>query len=258
VEHVIVWDIETVPDLAAAARVHGAATDKDARDALGDKFPKLFLHQIVCIGALVAQRVDGAWSVTAIGAPHLGDRTEAELIKSFVDRIGELSPRLVTFNGHGFDLPVLRYRAMMNRISAPGLEVRRYFRRYGDDALDLCDALSSFNAGSKMKLNDLCSALNLAGKPDGMDGSKVEQYVREGRITEVAAYCECDVVNTYRLWLLYELFRGTLSPEQHGRSEGALSRFVHDRLAGKPHWARLVDLAPIASAAEVAPSSTAA
>jgi predicted PolB exonuclease-like 3'-5' exonuclease len=100
---------------------------------------------------------------------------------------------------------------------------RPYFKRYTDDATDLCDVLSSFDSRSKMKLNDLCRALNLPGKPDGIDGSQVEQLFAEGRIAEVADYCECDVVSTYRLWLLHELFKGAISAEEHERSELALS-----------------------------------
>jgi 3'-5' exonuclease len=61
----------------------------------------------------------------------------------------ELSPQLVTFNGNSFDLPVLRYRAMVHGVSAPGLSTRPYFHRYSEDAIDLCDALSSFSPGGK-------------------------------------------------------------------------------------------------------------
>jgi hypothetical protein len=116
--------------------------------------------------------------LTAIGAPHIGERSEKELIAAFVDKIAALKPRLVTFNGASFDLPVLRYRAMLHRLSAPGLEGRPYFKRYTDDATDLCDVLSSFDSRSKMKLNDLCRVLNLPGKPDGIDGSQVETAMR--------------------------------------------------------------------------------
>src|SRR4029453_1192077 len=170
-----------------------------------------------------------------------GSRPSAlnELIAAFVDKIAALKPKLVTFNGASFDLPVLRYRAMLHRVSAPGLEGRPYFKRYTDDATDLCDVLSSFDSRSKMKLNDLCRALNLPGKPDGIDGSQVEQLFAEGRIAEVADYCECDVMSTYRLWLLHELFKGAISAEEHERSELALSDFIVARIQDKPHWARL-------------------
>ncbi len=81
----------------------------------------------------------------SLGAPHIGDRTEAELISAFADRLHALRPTLVSFNGHGFDLPVSRYRAMVNAIAAPGLSARPYYRRYDDSAVDLCDLLSSFD-----------------------------------------------------------------------------------------------------------------
>lgn len=69
----------------------------------------------------------------------------------------------MSFNGRSFDLPVLRYRAMVNEITAPGLFARKYFYRYSDDALDLCDELSSFEGRSKVKLDELCRILKLAG-----------------------------------------------------------------------------------------------
>ena len=109
--NVIVFDIETVPDLKgfAAANGHVGKTDDEVRAELGDKFPKHIYHSIICIGALVAHREDGGyWTVDALGAPHVGERPEKELIASFVDKIAALSPQLVTFNGSSFDLPVLR------------------------------------------------------------------------------------------------------------------------------------------------------
>jgi predicted PolB exonuclease-like 3'-5' exonuclease len=119
-QSVIVWDLETVPDLAAAARMLdlGHASEADVREALGSSFPKHPLHKIVRIGALITSRQAEGWRIDALGAPHVGERTEAELISAFVDRVGQLRPQLVTFNGHRFDLPVLRYRAMVNRVSA--------------------------------------------------------------------------------------------------------------------------------------------
>src|SRR3954454_3781167 len=115
-----------------------------------------------------------------------------------------MRPQLVGFNCGGFALPVLRYRAMINRVSAPGLESRRYWYRYGDDSLDLCDALACFSQGGKVSLNDLCRALGFPGKPDEIDGGEVERYVQEGRIAEVTAYAETDVVSTFRVWLVWE------------------------------------------------------
>ena len=236
-QSVIVWDLETIPDLEAAARMldMGHASDAAVREALGPGFPKHPLHKIACIGALVATRQPEGWRIEALGAPHIGERTEARLISDFIEKIGQLLPQLVTFNGHSFDLPVLRYRAMVNRVSAGGLEVRRYFHRYTDDALDLCDALGSYVPGAKVKLDEICKILGLTGKPEGVDGGRVEEMVLAGQIEEVARYCESDVLNTYRVWLVYELFRGSITANELDWSEAQIRDFVATRKTSNPH-----------------------
>jgi 3'-5' exonuclease len=238
-QSVIVWDLETVPDLPAAARMLSmeGAPDEELRAGLGPGFPKHPLHKIACIGALVAERQPEGWQVQALGAPHIGQRTEADLIRSFIDRIGELWPQLITFNGHSFDLPVLRYRAMVNRVSAVGLQVRPYFHRYTEDALDLCDVFGSYSPGAKVKLDEICKIVGLPGKPSGIDGSQVEAMVQAGRIAEVAQYCESDVLNIYRLWLIYELFRGAITAEQLAFSEARAADFIRSCKADNPHLA---------------------
>ena len=185
------------------------------------------------VGALIAHLEDG-------GAPHVGERAEKALISSFVDRIAELSPQLVTFCVSSFDLPVLRYRAMVHGVAAPGLASRPYFNRYTEDVIDLCDVLSSFSHQGKATLHEVCRVMGLPGKPDGMSGAEVEKYHKDGHIREIAEYCESDVVNTYRLWLRYELFRGRLTDADFQASEINLVDFIKARGNTKPH---LTDLA---------------
>jgi predicted PolB exonuclease-like 3'-5' exonuclease len=81
--------------------------------------------------------------------------------------------------------------------------------------------------------------MGLPGKPDGIDGGEVEKYFREGRIQEIADYCESDVVNTYRVWLRHELFRGKLTNEGFEASEANLADFIRARSNIKPHLAAL-------------------
>jgi hypothetical protein len=163
-----------------------SSTDAEVREALGTGFPKHPLHKIACIGALIAIRQPEGWRIDALGAPHIDQRTEAKLISDFMEKISELLPQLITFNGHSFDLPVLRYRAMVNRISAGGLQVWQYFHRYTDDALDLCDALASYVPTAKVKLD--VPVLDL---PDGLvrvlgDGWSIRRRHRLGQFRREA------------------------------------------------------------------------
>ena len=121
---------------------------------------------------------------------------------------------------------------MVHGVAAPGLSSRSYFNRYSEDAIDLCDVLSSFSAQGKVTLHELCRAMGLPGKPSGISGEEVEKYYRDGHIREIAAYCESDVVNTYRVWLRYELFCGRLSDAKFQASEACLLELMKAR--GKP------------------------
>jgi hypothetical protein len=126
-----------------------------------------------------------------------------------------------------------------------GLRRRPYhrvhiFNRYTEDAVDLCDVLSSFSSQAKASLHELCRVMGLSGKPDGISGAEVEKYYRDGHIREIAEYCESDVLNTYRAWLRYELFRGWLSDAEFQASEANVTEFVKARGNTKPHLAGLM------------------
>ena len=123
---------------------------------------------------------------------------------------------------------------MIHKIAAPGLSARNYFNRFSSDALDLCDVLSSFGATAKLKLDELSRALGLPGKPNAIDGSQVEALFRAGKVQEIADYCVSDVINTYRIWLRYELFRGALYEADFVRSEQFLEADLGHRGLGGP------------------------
>jgi predicted PolB exonuclease-like 3'-5' exonuclease len=106
--------------------------------------------------------------------------------------------------------------------------------RYTDDAVDLCDVFSSFSPQGKATLNEISRGMGLSGKPEGIDGTEVERYFLDGKIKEIADYCETDVVGTYQVWLRYELFRGTLSQDAFEASERNLADFMY-RKASIPH-----------------------
>src|ERR1700758_1651290 len=118
-EHVLVWDLETIPDIEGFARANdllGKSND-EIRSVIGDDFPKLIYHRIVCIGALLASPTQQGYMVRAVDTSHAGQLSERDLITTFLNVIDRLAPKMVTFNGNSFDLPVLRYRAMVHGLS---------------------------------------------------------------------------------------------------------------------------------------------
>lgn len=100
----------------------------------------------------------------ALGAQTAPNQSERELIQSFVDFVGDHQPQMVTFNGHSFDLPVLRYRAMIHSISAPGMQRRPYYHRFADDHVDICDVLSAYSYGRKGQIGRNVTSYGLAGE----------------------------------------------------------------------------------------------
>jgi predicted PolB exonuclease-like 3'-5' exonuclease len=229
---VLVFDLETVPDAAAFAQAERLThhPEREVRRQMGEKVARPLFHRIVCIGSLLAERgADGAWRPVALESPHQPQRDERALVQGFVDRLLPEPPLLVTFNGHAFDLPVLRYRAMMLSVSAPGLAARAYFDRGGSDTVDLCDLLSAQERHARVSLDELSRVLGLPGKPAGVDGTAVESLFAAGKHEEIAAYCESDVLNTYRCWLRHELFRGRLDRGRFTASEKALADFLGRR-----------------------------
>lgn len=251
-ETIVVCDLETSLDRPAFARASHVAEDdlEKITQVLGDVFPKPIFHRIEAIGVLRANLVEGVWHVDRFGAPHRGERSECELIEGFARSLEPFTPKLVTWNGTSFDLPVLRWRAMLHEISAPALSRRKYFARYLDDAVDLCDVLASFDGRSKVSLDHACRAFWIGGKPDNVDGSKVQQMVDEGRFDIISNYCERDVVMTYLLWLRFELFCGRLSPDGYQASLSNVFGHLQNCVARNP---LLGDLIPASKLTRSAP-----
>jgi len=98
--------------------------------------------------------------------------------------------------------------------------------------------------------------MGLPGKPVGIIGAEVEKYFRDGHIREIADYCKSDVINTYRVWLRYELFRGKLTDAAFQASESNLAEFIkaRDNATAFSPGMRL-DLSKLAAMRETKPRS---
>jgi hypothetical protein len=251
--NIFVFDIETIPDVEGGRRLFGldGLSDKDTASAMfalrrqesGSDFLRLHLQRVVAISAVL--RAGDSVRVWSLGTPESG---EAELIQRFFDGIDKFSPTLVSWNGGGFDLPVLHYRALRHGIAAPrywdtgeddqSFRWNNYISRYHWRHTDLMDVLSLYNLRAAAPLDQIATLLGFPGKM-GMSGDKVWEAYLEGRIVDIRNYCETDVLNTYLVYLRFELMRGRLSAEQH-RNECQLIRDTLGK-SEQPHLRAFLD-----------------
>ncbi len=227
---VLAFDIETIPDIAGVrllndlpdsmsdSAVAQYAFDRQ-REKTGSDFLPHLLHRIVAISC--AFRNGDGFHVRSLGTEH---EAEAGLIQSFFRVIEKYTPQLVSWNGSGFDLPVLHYRSMIHRIAAPKywdlgeraheFKWNNYISRYHTRHIDLMDMLALYQPRANASLDALAKLCGLPGKC-GMDGSQVWQSFIEGRIQAIRQYCETDVVNTYLLYCRFQLMRGHFTSETY-------------------------------------------
>jgi predicted PolB exonuclease-like 3'-5' exonuclease len=222
--HCFSFDIETIPDVEFGRRMWNLDGLSDAdvgtamtfmrQQATGSEF--LPLHQQRVVAISVALRSADTFRVWTLGDR---DADEAEIIRRFFDGIERYSPELVSWNGSGFDLPVLHYRALKHGIQAPRywetgdsdreFRYNNYLSRFHWRHIDLMDVLAGFQMRGRASLDQMAVMLGFPGKL-GMSGDKVWQCWLDGGIDDIRDYCETDVLNTYLVYLRFEFMRGNL------------------------------------------------
>lgn len=245
----LVFDLETLPDVEGLRRLNGWGADVSdtevaerafaaRREATGSDFLPLHLQRVAVIGCTF--RDDSGFRVRTLGKP--GD-SEASLIASFFKTIERYTPTLVSWNGSGFDLPVLHYRSLIHGLQAlrywdmgeddRDFRFNNYISRYHQRHTDLMDLLAKYNGRANAPLDELAKLCGFPGKL-GMDGSQVWPAWQAGKEDEVRAYCETDVVNTWLVYCRFRMLRGELDPQSYE----AEVQLVRDTLAasGEPHW----------------------
>ena len=254
---VLVFDIETIPDIAGLRTLHelpALLSDAEVaefafqrqRAKNGSDFLPLHLQRVVVISC--ALRSDEGFRVWSLAEPKSG---EGEIIQRFFDGVEKFTPQIVSWNGGGFDLPVLHYRGLIHRVTAPrywdmgegdyrdskDFKWNNYISRYHSRHLDLMDLLAMYQPRGSAPLDQLARLMGLPGKL-GMDGSAVWSAWLAGRIAEIRDYCETDVVNTWLVFLRFQLMRGLLTAAEHD----AELAMVKTTLAatGLPHWKEFI------------------
>ncbi len=220
--NVVAFDIETVPDVAGGRRMYGldGIPDADVARAMqqraGRDFLPHHLHRVVAI-SVALRDPEGQFHVKSIGSRTSDER---DLIARFFGGVARWSPTLVSWNGGGFDLPVLHYRSLLHGVKAPrywetgeddsAFRWNNYLNRFHWRHLDLMDVLSGYQGRAVAPLDDISTLLGLPGKL-GMRGSQVWDRYLSGEIDAIRDYCDTDVVNTFLVYLRFELIRGHLS-----------------------------------------------
>jgi predicted PolB exonuclease-like 3'-5' exonuclease len=245
---ILVFDLETIPDVVGLRQTNdwGDLSDLEvAERALAERHAKTgstflphHLHKIAVIGC--AFRDDNGFRVKCIGQ---ADDPERNLIQGFFKTIDHYSPTIVSWNGSGFDLPVLHYRSLVHGVVASrywdngtddrDFKFNNYLSRYHTRHTDLMDVLANYGGRANAPLDDLAKMCGFPGKL-GMDGSKVWQAWQEGHTDEVRAYCETDVVNTWLVYCRFQLIRGLLTQAAYDH-EIALVRGHLESLDAE-HW----------------------
>lgn len=250
-DRLVVFDIETIPDLAAGRALLGEEAQGLAEAALRERlgaryardgqdpataFLKPPLHALACLALLVAERGghEEPWRVRRMAARHTGDTPEAEILALFERTVAQRpAPMLAGFNTSGFDLPVLRYRAIACGVAMPalhGANGRDYAYRYGKDHYDLADRLSGFRASPMPSLAEAAALIGLTAKA-GMNGAEVEPAMAAGRGAEVATYCETDVAATYLVLLRCWQAMGLLAGDAARASFAGFAAFLEEHRA---------------------------
>lgn len=237
---VLVFDIETIPDIESGRTLYDlqGLSDEDTAEALfalrrakvGNDFLPHYQQKICAISlVLIHGSQIKVWS--------LGDESsdEKELITRFFAGIDKHTPTLVSWNGSGFDLPVLHYRALLHGIAAPtywesgenqqNFRWNNYLSRFHARHLDLMDVIAGYQNKAFAPLDDISTMLGFPGKM-GMSGSKVWENYLAGQIKSIRDYCETDVLNTYCVYLRFELIRGMISQEEYTLSLEQLKNYL--------------------------------
>ena len=222
--HCFSFDIETIPDVDFGRRMWdlnglsdeevGTAMQFLRQQATGSEF--LPPHQQRVVAISVALRTADTFRVWSLGER---DADEAEIVSRFFAGIERYSPNLVSWNGSGFDLPVLHYRALKHGIAAPqywdvgddnrDFRYNNYLSRFHWRHIDLMDVLAGFQPRGRASLDQIAVMLGFPGKL-GMSGDKVWRCWLDGGIDDIRDYCETDVLNTFLVYLRFEHMRGNL------------------------------------------------
>ena len=254
---VLAFDIETIPDCAGIRRLYelpDSLSDAEVaevafqkrRTQTGSDFLPPHLQRVVVISCVM--REGDQVRIWSMGEPEQDERTA---IQRFQDGLERYTPQLVSWNGGGFDLPVLNYRGLVAGIRAQrfwdqgeddrDFRFNNYVSRYHTRHLDLMDVLAMYQPRNSAPLDEVARLAGFPGKIGGHGSAVWEQY-RAGDLKGIRDYCEADCANTYLLFLRFQLLRGVWTEARYREECGMLRKLVSQ--SSGPHWREFLDRWP--------------
>jgi len=246
----LTFDIESIPDTLTGRKLYQLPSDMSDEDVAefmfakqrarnGSEFLPHYLQRIACISMLLHTPDHCTlWSLTE------PDDNEQEIITRFFAGLDKFTPQLISWNGSGFDLPVLHYRALKHGVAAPtywetgdnrsDFRYNNYVNRYHQRHLDVMDMLSAYQGRAVASLDNIACMLDLPGK-QGESGKGVWDYFRQEQFKAIANYCESDVLNTHLIFLRFDHMRGVLSDSDYERAQGHVKTMLKQSEAHHLH-----------------------
>lgn len=233
----IAFDIETIPNAAVVRDALGLeGTDIEvvrefARRRLEEtsgrsEYPALPWHRVVTVCVTIIDPASGRVEVRSLGGELMDERS---YVQGFFDFVGSFPtrPRLVSWNGGGFDIPVMRYRAMA--LGVPAVAFYRdndYLNRYHELHVDLMDVLSGYGASSRAGLEAVAASMGIPAKRF-LERSIIE-HTLDGDAAALESYCKLDTVTTMLVFLAWAFHVGRLSrPELDGYTAALRAELSH-------------------------------
>lgn len=239
--HTLIFDIESVADTDSYRHLNKLDPTLDEEEVYalmcqerlsdnGTTFMRHHLQRIVALSLFLDG--PGGLKLWTLGR---GETNEKEIVMRFFQGLEKLQPTLVSWNGSGFDLPVLHYRTLFHGVSAAqyfeigdedrNFRYNNYLGRFHWRHIDMMDVLAGYQIRAAAPLDEIARLCGMPGKLS-LDGTAVQKMWFSGEQEAICDYCETDVLNTYGVYLRFELLRGRLDASAYEQKKEALQEFV--------------------------------
>ncbi|MEJ7931276.1 3'-5' exonuclease [Ramlibacter sp. AN1015] len=249
---VLVFDIESIPDIAGLRLLHDAPADasdaqvhaawvQERKDKGQSDFLPHHLQRVLVISA-VFRNADGLRVHSFVDRD---DASEGKVIQTFFNTLEKHVPQLVSWNGMGFDLPVLNYRGLRHGVTAckywdlgeddREFKFNNYHNRFHNRHFDLMDVLAMYTGRANAPLDAMAKLCGFPGKL-GMDGSQVYSAYLDGKLEDIRRYCETDVMNTYLMYCRFQKMRGGFTEGEYEQEIALVKSTLRMLAPQETHW----------------------